>query len=245
MTRRFRVLITRPRLDARPFARALRDRGVGTLTQPLLNIVPLPGPAIDLSGCQAIAATSANGVRAFVARSPVRDLLLFAVGDGTARIARHFGFRHVMSASGDVSSLAELLAATLDPAAGAILHVAGSDLAGDLAGLLAAAGLSYRREVLYRAEVADGFDRRTAAALRAHALDGATFFSPRTGRTFARLAVRDGLAHCCQALTAFCLSAAVVEAIATVPWKGMLIADRPDQPAMVDIVAASAVPGVK
>jgi len=131
-----RVLITRPSEDAVPLAETLRAAGVESVTEPLLDIVYLDEARPDLTGVQGLLITSANGIRAFARISDNRDVKVFAVGDASARTARGLGFSSVESASGDVAALARLVSEQADPAAGALLHVAGTRLAGDLAGLL-------------------------------------------------------------------------------------------------------------
>ena len=87
-----RILITRPIEDAKPLADALAERGIQVLIEPLLEIRHLEDAEIDLAGAQALLFTSANGVRAFAALSPRRDLKVFTVGDGSADAARQAGF---------------------------------------------------------------------------------------------------------------------------------------------------------
>ena len=149
------VLITRPREDAATLAETLRVAGVESTTEPLLEITYLDGPLPDLAPVQGLLITSANGIRAFARASDNRDLLIWAVGDASARMATELGFADVRSASGDVDALAKLVSEQADPAAGALLHVAGTRLAGDLAGRMEDAGFSYRRCVLYEARTSE------------------------------------------------------------------------------------------
>jgi len=132
-----RALITRPAEDTKEIADALRARGFEVVIEPMLEIVPLDAQAPDLRDVQALLFTSVNGVRALTRLAPRRDLPVFAVGDATAAAARAAGFGSVNSAAGDSSDLARLVRARLKPEAGALLHVAGSAVAGDLAGALA------------------------------------------------------------------------------------------------------------
>src|ERR1700744_4899425 len=101
-----RILITRPRDDAVPFARMLAERGHDAVIAPLLEIRFPDGAEISLDGVQAILATSANGVRAIARRTQRRDVALFAVGPQTAEAAQHLGFATVRNANGDGAALA-------------------------------------------------------------------------------------------------------------------------------------------
>lgn len=238
--RPFTVLITRPVADAGPLAAALAARGIAARLEPLLLIEFLPGPPLALAGVQAILATSANGVRALALRTDCRSLPLFAVGDATAREAGEQGFVAVESASGDVAALAALAIRRLEPTQGALLHVAGTALAGDLGADLARAGFVCRREVLYRARKAEGLREETAAALREGVIDGVLLYSPRTAATFVQLVRAAGLAAQCVRLHAFCLSAAVAAAVSGVRWKAVVTAAMPTEAALVAVVARAA-----
>lgn len=227
-----RVLITRPREDAEPLAELLRRRGLTVAFEPLLAIAPLPSP-IDLDGVQALLLTSANGARALAAATPARTVPVFAVGDATARAARDLGFTTVASAAGDVDTLAALVKERLDPAAGALLHAAGSVTAGDMAGLLTAAGFAVRKVRLYEAVTATALSGETAALLREGAIPFVLFYSPRTAATFANLVRFAGLEYSLAAVTAHCLSAAVRDRLGGLPWKAVRVAARPDQESLL------------
>lgn len=233
-----RVLITRPWRDGAGLAAALRAHGVDSIIAPLLNIHYWSGPPLDLHGVQSLLVTSANGVRALAAREPTRDLPVYAVGDATARTARRKGFQVVESASGDVAALAKLVRDKLDPAAGALVHVAGTQVAGNLAGMLTAAGFQYRREVLYEAHIPDRLPPTAARAVKEQTLHGVVMYSPRTAATFVDLIRKAELENECQNLRAFCLSQAVADQAGAVSWKSILVVAHPAQSAMVEAVTA-------
>jgi uroporphyrinogen-III synthase len=233
-----RALVTRPREDAEGITRALESRGFAVQLEPLLDIVLHRDVALPLNRVQGFLATSANGVRALAANSPRRDMPLWAVGTATADCARSLGFRSVENGGGDVVRLAELVARRLDPRQGALLHVAGSKVAGDLSGALARQGFEVRRVVLYEARTAEAFSPALLAALDGEALDLALFFSPRTAATFATLAQAAERGECCRAITAYALSPAVAEQLAVLPWRAVHIAGNPDQAALLAVIDA-------
>jgi len=232
-----KALVTRPLEDAAPLVRALADRGIDAILAPLLAIKALPDAARQLTdaliGAQALLFTSANGARIFAAASPRRELPVFAVGDASAAAARIAGFRAVTSAGGDVSDLAELVRAKLAPQHGALVHAAGSVVAGDLGGALERAGFTYRRAVIYDAVTADALPAEAAAAMRDGALALALFFSPRTAATFVQLVRAADLAHAASAITALGLSEAVAAALATLSWQTLRVAAEPTQGALI------------
>ncbi|MDA0676178.1 MAG: uroporphyrinogen-III synthase [Proteobacteria bacterium] len=234
-----RLLVTRPAEDAARIAEALGAKGIEVLIEPMLIIEDLAGPDLDLDGVQALLVTSANGARAVARRTPVRDLPVLTVGDASARAAEAAGFTRVTSAVGDVAALAALVRHRLDCHAGTLLHAAASEIAGDLAGILTAAGFVYRRKVLYRARTPDRLSTAAAIALRDGGLGGVIFFSPRTAATFVSLINREGLAQTTAALYAYCLSPAVAEVFGGLAWKQIAIAAMPDQNSLLALIDES------
>lgn len=237
-----RLLVTRPMEDAEPLVRRLDAMGFACAVEPMLRMVWLDGPDLDLTNVQALLFTSANGVRGYARRTARIDRPVYAVGDATAAAAREVGFTQVESASGDVYALAELVRSRLDPADGTLLHVAGSKVAGDLAGLLGTAGFTLTRVMLYDAVPADRLSDQTATFLRTSALAGVLFFSPRTAQSFVKLLAEAGLIDRCRVVDAFCLSPAVAEAARAygdqggTPWRSVRVASRPEQESLLGLL---------
>jgi uroporphyrinogen-III synthase len=234
------VLVTRPEEDALTFAAALREAGHEVVLEPMLAVEPLPRTQapFDLKGVQALVFTSANGVRVLAGRTSERGLPAYAVGDATACAAREAGFHEVHSAAGDVEALARLVVRRLDPAAGAVFHGAARVLAGDLRGLLEAAGFAVRRAVLYRTVPRKAFSSTTNRALATGAVDVVTFFSPRTAELFVELAKDAGIDGALGHVAAVCLSHAVATKAGAVSWADIRVAARPDQAGLIAAIAA-------
>ena len=196
-----KVLVTRAEGDAEKLAARLAERGHQSIIEHLMTIRFRPeaarGIAPFLDDVQAILFTSANGVRAFAEATQRRDFRAFAVGDATAAVAREAGFAEVTSAAGAVDDLARLVIGRLKPKAGAVFHAAASVTAGDLQGLLEAAGFSVRRAALYEAVESQRLSDSTRGAITRHEIDAALFFSPRNAATFVRLAadLEEGCKH--------------------------------------------------
>lgn len=228
-----RVMLTRPEADAKSLADALAAKGMEVVSAPLLHIHVHDGDALDLAGVQAVLLTSANGVRAFCARSANRDLPALCVGDATAREARASGFAIVESAAGDVTALADLVRQTRQPDEGALLHAAGTRVAGDLKGLVEAAGFTYRRAVLYAAKTETTLPAPAREALASGSIDWVLLFSPRTAQQFAALVADAGLVEALGKVRCAGLSAAVAEKVSALPWAGVCIAQEPTQDALL------------
>ena len=234
-----RVLVTRPREDAERLAEPLRALGASVVNEPLLMIVPVAGPSLNLADVQAVLVTSANGARALAKAGERRDIPVFAVGDQSGRVARDLGFKRVESAGGDVNTLARLVSAGLDPAAGPLLHAAGSVQAGDLAGQLRPLGFEVRVVPLYDARPTAALSASVRQALAEGGFDAGFFYSPRTARTFVAHVRKANLSLPLTGMMGYALSQAVADALEPVlPPDRLRVADQPTQDAMLAIFQA-------
>lgn len=228
------IIITRPAPDADALVAPIRTAGADPVLSPVMAIRPR-AVEVDLQGIGALAFTSANGVRVFAALSPERGLPVFAVGAATARQAAEAGFIDIETADGDVQSLASLIAASKQSFE--ILHLAGSDRAGDLIALLAARNRPARRLVIYDAIESPSLSAAAVAALRENAENCAVvFFSPRSLRLFETQMQAAGLASQSLRPIALCFSAAIAREADPSHWRGIEVAEERSVEAMIDLV---------
>jgi uroporphyrinogen-III synthase len=228
------ILVTRPRADAVAFSTRLHALGHTTIVEPLIDIVYLDGPPLDLEGVQALAFTSANGARAAAHRTHERDTRVFAVGPATAIEATMLGFGDVALSAGEgVDGLHRAIVGGLNPKAGLILHVTGRVTAGDLEASLTAAGFTARTARIYEARAAETLSGALTAELAANLVEAATFFSPRTATLFATLIEAENLASACRSMTAVALSAAVANALQPLAFREIRMAAEPTAEAML------------
>ncbi|RVU36412.1 uroporphyrinogen-III synthase [Hwanghaeella grinnelliae] len=229
------VWIPRPQEDAEALAEALVAEGIRPLIAPVMTIAYRQVDVL-LDGVGAVLFTSANGVRAFVRQSSRRDLTVYAVGANTGDEARTSGFADVQVAGGDVDILADFIAGHRKPADGALLHVAGSERAGDLAELLRQRGFLVDRRVLYDAVTVEVLPDTVAQALDDGAVDAVALFSPRTARIVCDLLVKAERQDAAPGLTVLCLSANVAEAAKALDWQEIVIAEAPDRASLLQAV---------
>jgi uroporphyrinogen-III synthase len=218
------VWITRARPGAEASAAWVRLLGHEAVVAPLLSVRDIPGE-IDLAGVDALAFTSANGARAFAARSAARDLPVYAVGEATAAAAREAGFADVRTAEGDVAALARLI---IEERPGSVLHAGARVPAGDLVGALNAAGIEARRLALYESVPTGLSAAPRAAYVLAH--------SPAAARELAAMLYARPAPH----LTVLCLSPAVAAPLQDLPLARLAVAAAPTEAALKDLLAAHA-----
>ncbi len=223
------VLVTRPEPDASEFAALCRENGLAPVLCPLMEVV-FETAAVDLSGVGALAFTSANGVRAYLANSADKSLPVFAVGEATAQTASDAGFNEVKIAAGDIEALAGLIGEHRDSLSGEVLHIAGAARTGDLIAALNAQRIAARRMTLYAAN--------EVAALLPDALSlspsgWVALFSPRTAALFAKLVESAGAGERFGNMRAACLSDAVAEAAGAMAWRSVHVAGARNAAAMI------------
>ena len=239
------LLLTRPEAESRSLRDRLQAMGHVVDTAPMLAIRQKHDAGDELQaaldGVTALLFTSANGVRAFAEASPLRDVMVYAVGPASALAAQAAGFTRVEAAGGDVDLLAGLVRARHSRAAGTLLHAAGSARAGDLQAMLQRDGYEVRRVVLYDAETAIRLPPAVAGRFAAQGYDGVLFFSPRTAATFVNLAQAAGISGGAAVATAWCLSDNVAREAAVLPWRDVKVARSPGE---ADLVALLQSPGV-
>lgn len=232
-----KAIITRPSPDGESFAAEAARIGVEPILSPVMAIRRRAGP-VDLAGVGTLAFTSANGVRVFAGLVRERSLPVFAVGETTAAAARRAGFVAVETAAGEATSLVDVISRSKPQSA--VLHLAGSDRAGDLCALLAARGIESRRAVIYDAvEIADLSTEAKAALADSRQSVAVVLFSPRSARLFLKQARAAGLAGALGGALAVCLSREVALAAREVEWNEVEIASARRGEAMLALLAAA------
>ena len=233
------VLVTRPLQDAEVLADVLRAAGHTVVIDPLLSISFKSEVPLSPVGVQALAVTSANGLRALGRRSDFADwkvVPLFAVGPTTAALGREAGFGQVHEAAGDVVSLAALLGEQARAEAGPILHIAGTVTAGDLKGSLEASGFQVDRVVLYEAKATDSLAEATVRGLREGAIEAVLLYSRRSAETFVHLCEVVGLKGALGGLTAYCLSANAAEPLSDLGFGAIHVAQHPNETELLALI---------
>jgi len=158
------------------------------------------------------------------------------VGPATAALARELGFEQIIAGDGSASDLAPLIADSKIGEAGPLVHVAGEEVAYDLAAELAARGIEVRKVIAYRAVPALAFTPPTAQAIAGGWLDAVILMSPRTAAIFAQLAGKAGLEEPARRLAYICLSANVAAALGDPAPARVNIAVRPNSSAILAAV---------
>ncbi|WP_237217738.1 uroporphyrinogen-III synthase, partial [Falsiroseomonas oryziterrae] len=171
---------------------------------------------------------------------PVPGLKVIAVGEATAAEARARGWADCRAAAGTADTLAELVAAALDPRAGPLLLAVGEGYSLDLAADLRRRGFRVIRRIAYRAEPAAALPENAIGALRSGAVGAVLFHSPRSALCAINLVRAAGLAAAAPGIEVLAISRRVAEAaaaaIAPLAWRSLRVAARPEEDALLGLL---------
>jgi uroporphyrinogen-III synthase len=194
-----------------------------------------------IPACQALLLTSRAAARALP--PPIPGLPVLAVGVATAEEARARGWRDCRAADGTAESLAALAAATLHPGRGSLLLAVGEGYALDLASALRARGFRVIRRIAYAAVPAQTLPERARLAILAGRVGTVLFHSPRSARCAMTLLRAAGLAAAAPGMDVLAISRRVAQAAiaAAAPdaWRGVRIAARPEELALLALLGPS------
>jgi len=217
---------------AGPLTAKLEALGHAVVMAPLLAIRPRAGVTIPKLPWQAVAVTSANGIRALPDGHGLTQFRTLTVGPQSLKAARAAGF-DAEAHGGDVNGLAAFIRGKLSPGAGPILYLSGAETAGDLAAQLAEAGFDCDRVVLYDAAPAQSLGA-AEAALREARLDAVLLYSPRSAKIWRGLVEAAGLGGQAARLRHLCLSRNVAAALPE-QWNAEVSAS-PDEAAILALL---------
>jgi uroporphyrinogen-III synthase len=233
------VLVTRPHPGNQNTASALRKRGFEVLSAPVLKFEAVPFHYDMDARCSAVIVTSANallGIEPQLKGHRLLELPLFAVGDTTAEAARRAGFTHVISASGDAAALRDAVLASVEAGqlnkAGALLYLAGGDLARDLAGELGEHGLRVITCTTYRMVPLKGLALEVREAFAANRIEAVLHYSQRSARAFLDAARSDGVEISALSIVQCCMSDAVASVVREAGATQVVVAASPDEEAL-------------
>lgn len=229
-------LITRTQPGAQVSEMHVQALGLKAIIVPAAITIPTYG-TIDETGVQALLMTSAAAARHMVMTPALAALPVYAVGDATAEAATIAGFNTVISAGGDGATLAVLAADRMKTDAGALLHLRGTEVAGDVTGMLTACGFETRHVEVYDTRDHPDFKQDIVQYLRHEVgpeLGIVLFHSPAGARRLG--SAIEGLDLDMRAWLAIGLSPACLIPAQNKGFRDLIAALQPDEMALMDAV---------
>jgi uroporphyrinogen-III synthase len=228
------VLVTRPEPGASATAQRLQDMGFAPHVAPLLTIAPIAAALPPAEGLRAIVVASQHAVPPLPPSH--RGLPLFAVGEATAEVARRHGFSLVISADGDASALAALVAHSIAPCGQPLLLAAGLGQGHLLARLLAESGFAVERCEVYAAYPVRSLPEVARIMIGGHRQGRVLLFSRETALCLSRLIQETNLLAGFTKLDLAAISRPVAEAAGDLPWRTIRVAMTPTETAVLGLL---------
>lgn len=234
------VLITRPEGDGEALKAQIEQLGCRATLDPLISIICEAIPLSAIAGATALIVTSRNALKALAASPSLgatTALPLYAVGPGTAALARELGFKDVREGPGTGAELVPMLSADGRATGGTFVHLAGDVLAFDLKAALERKSVNIKTVTTYRAVAAKSLSPAVTEALRNRYIDAVILMSPKTAEAWVRLASEVLTPEVLSGVNHLCLSQAVAEVLkAQLAAGNISVAARPNLEEMLALV---------
>jgi len=223
------VLLTRPVGDALESEEKLRSLGFDAINVPMTRIDardfdPIPDNAH-------LIITSRNAAKIALMRIPNKDRQIYAVGERTAKAARDLGFSNIIIGERDGASLAALVKQHHNDKTIPLIHLAGANVAFDVAGYLKEKGHRADRVIVYEAVMDASLPDDILDEFKDRKISHCLFYSPRSATIFEKTFAEFGEIDWLKGVTAVSLSAQIDAALSN-EWGNRKIAAHPSEDAL-------------
>ncbi len=235
------IVITRPQPEADDYAQELKAYGFDVFVEPMLIYQSVDFIKPDFSDYDGVLLTSSQALAAFFDQYSAADAMRFegrvhCVGKHTARQARAYQFKNVVSVDGTGKDL-ELHVSMLENAQrGRFLHVRGRDVAFPIGDSLREKKIAIDDLVVYEAVPVGGFSHAFADLLGRGAIGVVTFYSKRTAENFLHLIKGSGFESTLSGIKALSISPRVLECVRMHLWADLYVSETPDREGMLKVL---------
>mgnify|MGYP001159684112 CR=1 FL=1 len=178
------ILLTRPLEDCTEMILKLQFLGHKVSHLPLLKVNEINYEAINFSDFKGIIFTSANAVKFLDTKNIDKKIFCFCVGSATEKKSRSLGFQNVISASGNVENLKELILQNFDKKNGKLIYVSGETVSADLDKQLIDEGYNVKRIINYQTSHIKKFDEKFVNDLKLNIPEIVYIYSQNSASSF-------------------------------------------------------------
>ena len=178
------ILLTRPLEDCSEMIVRFKSLGHQVSHLPLLNIEKINFGEINFSEFKGIIFTSANAVKLLDTKKIDKKTLCFCVGNVTEKKTRSLGFQNVISASGSVENLRELILQNFDKKNGKLIYFSGEIVSANLDQQLINEGYNVKRVINYRTNHIQKFDKKFVDDLKLNIPEIVYIYSQNSASSF-------------------------------------------------------------
>jgi len=233
-----KIVITRPKSDAKKMARILDKQDISYLIEPMLKIKLLYENEKSLQNelelkPQAIIITSKYAALALAKMTEIRNIKIIAVGKAGAEYAKSLGFENIDFAGGTADLLVNYINYNYNNRNGHFIYVRGVDISQDIAKILEISEFKVNSCLIYKSAPARKFSDSLKTELTDNNVESVMFFSQNTAQAYEKLAVAADLAGSHNNTSALCISKNVAGKLVKLNWKDIEIAKEPSMEAML------------
>jgi len=238
------VLVTRLMPFAGSLIKKLEENGYNVMYESLLSVEPLycRCPEIPDSGTPIIAITSRVTLEALSKRyDEIEDFLsctCYCVGDKTAEDAQKFGFKNVISANGNGSTLAELIQDT-ELFKSPVLHIGGEDISPDPQMILEAEDWKVVHWPLYKTIEMQDLSEQLIETIKNKNLDAILLHSTRASQILKKLIRKYELEDFCDNITVIGLSKQIIDELDDINFKLRISSKCPTEIELINSLMAN------
>lgn len=247
-----RLLITRTEPEASNLSDLLQKKGHTTYVEPLLrvNYHQVTAPKDPF---QALVVTSSHALYGLQKNwktwqncqdgPNLSGLPLFTVGETTAKLAKTLqhkcNFNPIYQGSGTAEGLIDTILSHARAGHDPVLHLAGAELAYDMAADLSSHDITLKKLVIYETNPLKKLSLNIKNIIKNKDLDAILLMSPKTARIWARLVKHDALYSYIEDVKIFCLSQKVAKPLSDLGKLPVKIASAPSRDAFIELIDAN------
>ena len=217
------IVITRPIDDSLEIISKFKILGHTVIHLPLLNIKKVSYKTINFKNYKGIIFTSTNAIKFLDTKDIPKNILCFCVGDATEQKARSIGFLNVISASGNVEALKELIFRLHEKNDGKLIYLSSEFITLDLDKILIANGYRVDRVVNYTTTAVEYIDENIVNQLKNNPADIMYVYSEKSAINLKNLIKKyslvDNLINC----NLMCISEKSSRVLSGLKWKKIFI----------------------
>lgn len=200
-----KILITRPKKEAKILAKKLENIGFETVIQSLFSI-KTNSPQEFYNNPQAIIITSSNACNFLEKLNLPKNILILSVGENTKNSIMKLGFNNIISASNSADSLYKLALKTLFPNKGLVIYLSGEIITIDIAKKLSKEGFQTIRIIAYKTVRKTKLSNNLINQIKNHKINLVTIYSKETAVIFYKLLLKHNLLEYFTKIKLLCLS---------------------------------------
>ena len=217
------IIITRPIEDCLDIISKFKILGHKITHLPLLHIKKVEHQKINFDNYKSIIFTSTNSIKFLDAKNIPKNLLCFCVGEATEKKARSIGLLNVISASGNVEALHELILRTFEKKDGKLIYFSSEFITKDLDKILISSGYLVDRIINYTANPVEEIDKNILEQIKSIPVDMLFVYSEKSAINLKNLiknySLVDNLINC----NLMCISEKIARVLNGLKWKKIFI----------------------